>query len=93
MKLRERKTTAVVVAALLHDVGHGPFSHAFEKITGEDHAVFEKVKGDNESLGGLILELHSKLPATGEIITFKNYVFHIVAADNKRIKQIKVIIK
>lgn len=65
----------------------------FCKIAGQDLAVFEKVKGDNESLGGLILELHSKLPDTGEIITFENYVFNIIAADQKRIKKIKVKIK
>lgn len=62
----------------------------FCKITGQDPEVFEKVKGDNESLGGLILELHSKLPVNGEIITFDNYEFKILTADQKRIKRIKV---
>ncbi len=64
----------------------------FCKITGEDPAKFEEVKGESESLGGLILEINSKLPGTGEKITFGKFDFIIIAVDQKRIKRIKVII-
>lgn len=36
-KLRPEEREAVLVAALLHDIGHGPFSHAFEKVTRRKH--------------------------------------------------------
>jgi len=65
----------------------------FCKITNQNPAIFEDVKGESESLGGLILELYSKLPRTGEIITFEKYEFIIIAVDQKRIKKIKVRIK
>ena len=61
----------------------------FCKITDTDPQFFEGVKGECESLGGLILELHSRLPNAGERIVFENYKFTIVAVDQKRIKKIR----
>jgi gliding motility-associated protein GldE len=63
----------------------------FCRIIGQDPAVFEDVKGESESLGGLILEINAKLPGTGEKISFQNFMFVIIAVDQKRIKRIKVI--
>jgi gliding motility-associated protein GldE len=65
----------------------------FCKIIGVDASIFDEVKGESESLGGLILELHSKLPPTGEVIVFGKYEFVVTAVDRKRIKKIKVRIK
>lgn len=66
----------------------------FCKILQEDIAVFDNVKGESESLGGLLLEMHAKLPRAGEKIEFNGkYVFTVVAVDNKRIKRIRVLRK
>ena len=65
----------------------------FCKIIGEDSILFEQVKGESESLGGLLLEIHSKLPRAGEKVYYDKYVFTVVAVDSKRIKRIRVLRK
>lgn len=65
----------------------------FSKIIEEDAAVFDEVKGESESLGGLLLEIHNKFPRVGEKIHYKKYVFTVVAVDSRRIKRIRVFIK
>ena len=39
-ELSEEDKVTVMCAALLHDLGHGPFSHAFESITPVAHEVY-----------------------------------------------------
>ncbi|WP_164856283.1 HD domain-containing protein [Lujinxingia sediminis] len=42
MEVDTRTRQEVFAAALLHDVGHGPFSHAIEKVTGVNHEQFTR---------------------------------------------------
>lgn len=62
----------------------------FFKITKCDDTVFNKIKGEAETLAGLILELKGQIPVLHEKTAYKQFVFTIEAVDNRRIKQIKV---
>jgi gliding motility-associated protein GldE len=55
-----------------------------------DQQFFDEVKGESESLGGLLLELNSNLPKNGTKIRFESFEFTILAVDSKRIKKVKV---
>lgn len=64
----------------------------FCKIIGVEGNIFDTVKGDSESLGGLILEINTKLPNVGEKIRFERFVFTIVSSDSKRIKRVRAFV-
>ncbi|HVD96750.1 MAG TPA: transporter associated domain-containing protein [Cytophagaceae bacterium] len=55
-------------------------------------SIFDEVKGESESLGGLILEINSDIPKKGDRILYDHFEFVIEDADNKRILSIKVLI-
>lgn len=58
-----------------------------------DPSLFDEVRGDSESIGGLLLELFARLPKVGEKTKFDQFLFSIVSVNNKRIKRVKVILE
>jgi CBS domain containing-hemolysin-like protein len=65
----------------------------FYKITGIEDTTFDDIKGEYETLAGLLLELKGEIPLKNDRIEYKNFSFLIEAVDKRRIKQVKVIIK
>lgn len=53
---------------------------------------FEKIRGDADSLAGLVLEITGELPKINQVIEYNGYQFKVVSVDNRRIKEIKVTI-
>ncbi len=64
----------------------------FCKILNIDDDIFDDVMGESDSLGGLILELESKIPKPGDVVNFLQFKFVITDADQRKINKIKVLI-
>ncbi len=64
----------------------------FSKVIGVDDRIFQEIKGESDTLAGLVLELAGRIPETSEQFTFGNYIFKPEIVDKRSIKRIKVII-
>ncbi|MES2617125.1 MAG: gliding motility-associated protein GldE [Bacteroidota bacterium] len=62
----------------------------FCKILNIDSNFFDEVKGEAETVAGMLLELAGKIPNRGETIKYLNFSFTVESVDNRRIKRIKV---
>jgi CBS domain containing-hemolysin-like protein len=62
----------------------------FCKVLNIEEELFEEIRGESETLAGLILELTGEIPQKGQIIKFGDFVFSIESADKRRIKEIRV---
>ena len=67
--------------------------HDMCKIMQLPMSTFDSVRGESESLAGLVLELAGEFPAVDTVIKSGDFEFVILQADNNRLHQVKVSIK
>jgi putative hemolysin len=65
----------------------------FYKITNVEGDPFEEVRGESETLAGLLLELTGVIPQKDRNIDYGNFSFRIESSDKRRIKEIRVTLK
>lgn len=63
------------------------------KIIEVDDRIFDEVKGEADTLAGLILELKEEIPKLNEKIKWNRYIFTIKSVDKRRIKKVHLEIK
>jgi putative hemolysin len=64
--------------------------YEFCKVLNIDPAIFQPVKGLNESMSALLKEVNETLPFIGDKIQIDRFNFVIESVDHKRIKKIRV---
>lgn len=62
------------------------------RVLGVPSDTFDKVRGESDSLAGLIIEISGKFAAVNETVKFEQYEFTVLAVDKMRIQRVKVTI-
>ncbi|HEX8547866.1 MAG TPA: transporter associated domain-containing protein [Cytophagaceae bacterium] len=65
----------------------------FCKAVNVDPSFFGEMKGESESIGGLLVTINSNVPAVGQSIKLGPFTFNILSADYKSIDKITVLIE
>lgn len=52
--------------------------------------TFDEVKGDSDSIAGLMLEVAGEIPKVNDVLTTGDFVFTILEVDRNRIQKVKV---
>ncbi len=62
----------------------------FCRIVGIESSEFDEVRGDADSIAGLVLELVGFIPKIDKEVNYNNYRFKVVSVSNKRIEKINL---
>ncbi|CAM5192534.1 HD domain-containing protein OS=Ureibacillus acetophenoni OX=614649 GN=SAMN05877842_10116 PE=4 SV=1 [Ureibacillus acetophenoni] len=77
----ESERLVVLCAALLHDLGHGPFSHAFEKVFQTDHEYYTRqILLGNTEVNAVLRKVSADFPERVALVIEKNYTNNIVVS-------------
>ena len=60
------------------------------RLIGQPSDTFDVVRGESDSLAGLILEISGKFPALNETVSYKQYDFTVLNIDKMRIQRVKL---
>lgn len=64
----------------------------FCKIIETEGDPFEDIRGESETLAGLILELTGEIPQKDQTIEYGKFRFRIISSDKRRIREVSVVI-
>lgn len=62
------------------------------RVTGLPVNTFDAVRGNSDTLAGLALELRGDIPPAGAEIAWGKFLLTVVAADSRRIEQLKLVL-
>lgn len=60
------------------------------RVTGLASGTFDNARNNADTLAGLVLELKGDIPKTGAETSWNGFLFKVIAANNRRIEQIKL---
>jgi len=60
------------------------------KILDIESNYFEAIRGEADSIAGLLLEIAKSIPTINTEFRFKSFIFKVISVDKKRIKEVKI---
>lgn len=89
----DEEKTFEKIASNIYDFEGRTSINDMSKALKVDVNMFNDIKGESETVSGMLLEQLGNIPNSGEFIDYKNYTFTILAVDKRRIKRVRVEIK